>query len=68
MEKRKGYAIVLIDDKEKYYWVTRCGDTDNYSPEITDATIFQEKTAAICLMKVLKLDDEIIEQLNVEWR
>ena len=40
------------------YWVTRFGDTDNYSYDVTDATVFASKSAAKALMKTLKLDDE----------
>lgn len=40
------------------YWTTRYMDTDNYTYDITEATVFASKSAAMALMKTLKLDDE----------
>lgn len=58
------YRIALTEEKEPTaYWVTRFGDTDNYSYDFTDATVFASKSAAKCLMDVLKLDaDHYIEE------
>ena len=52
------YAIAFEDDLKNVYWTTRCGDTDNYSPDRKDATLFATSANAKALMKSLNLDDE----------
>ena len=59
----KRYAIAFTDADGTAYWVTRCNETDNYTYDKNDATIFPDKSAARVLMKTLALDSdhEIIE-------
>jgi len=52
------YAIVVSDDGGPIYWTTRYGNTDNYSTEKSDATLFADKSAAFALIKTLKLDSD----------
>lgn len=39
------------------YWTTRVGNTDNYTADKNDATLFADRVAAKCLMRTLGLDD-----------
>ena len=55
------YAIAFTDpdiDPRPCYWTTRYGDTDNYTLDPKDATLFVHKSAAYALMKTLGLDDD----------
>lgn len=57
------YRIAFTDEDGTAYWTTRFGETDNYTYDVTDATVFASKSAAKCLMDVLKLDaDHYIEE------
>ena len=54
------YAI-CFDDKDENatcYWTTRFHNTDNYTIERDDATLFASKSAARALMVTLALDDD----------
>lgn len=52
------YTIVYKDeDTPAAYWTTRFGETDNYSLERSDATLFASRSAARCLMDALGLND-----------
>jgi len=62
----KRYAIAFNafkDEDGTAYWVTRFNETDNYTYDKNDATLFPDKSAARVLMKTLALDSdhEIIE-------
>lgn len=59
----KRYAIAFTDADGTAYWVTRFNETDNYTYDKNDATLFPDKTAARVLMNTLDLcnDEEIIE-------
>lgn len=54
------YAICW--DEENAYWVTSVpgpsGTTQNYSPDVDDAALFCEKSAALALMKTIGLETE----------
>ena len=52
------YAIAYNDLGDTVYWVTRAGDTDNYSLDKAEATTFADRSAAAALMRVLKLDED----------
>lgn len=52
------YTIVLHDDDGAAYWITRLGDTDNYSYNLVDATLFKSKSAARALIVTLELGDD----------
>lgn len=51
------YAIAIKDDGITYYWTTRAGDTDNYTADVKDATLFAHRIDAVCLMKALGIND-----------
>ena len=57
------YAIAIKDFDEfgneaTAYWTTRYGNTDNYSYDEHDATLFVDRPAARCLIRTLDLDDD----------
>lgn len=57
------YAICINDYDELgnsalAYWVTRCGDTDNYSYDTADAARFATRSAAKCLSDAIGLDED----------
>jgi hypothetical protein len=69
MRKTKTYyALAFTDidiDERPAFWTTRCGDTDNYTFEPGDATLFASKSAACALMRALKLEPEhVITELR----
>ena len=47
-----------LSDGVAAYWVTRVCGTDNYSCEVSDATIFADRISAYHLMKTLSLEDD----------
>ena len=52
------YAIKFEDeDFGTAYWMTRCGDTDNYSLNKSDATLFSSKVNAKVLIQALHLGE-----------
>lgn len=57
------YAITTID-RDEYgneaiaYWTTRCGETDNYTYDVWDATRFATISAARAIIKTLELDND----------
>lgn len=63
------YAICIKDYDEHgssatAFWTTRCMNTDNYSYDKPDATLFASKSAARALIKTLSLDsDHFIEEI-----
>lgn len=61
------YVIALnedLADGRAAYWTTRVGDTDNYSCDINDATIFAGRICAYSLMKTLLMtEDNHIEKI-----
>ena len=58
------YAIMLKDTPTAY-WVTRAGETDNYTCDVEDATTFCDRAATYALMRALELD--MTEHEIVEW-
>ena len=57
-EKKKQYVIVFDDEDGVVFWVTRCGDTDNYSLERSEAARFADRNAASALIRALKLGED----------
>lgn len=53
--------------EENVYWVTRVIDTDNYTEDETEATLFPDKTAAYALLRTLDImeDHDVIEYSKV---
>jgi len=67
MQKR--YVIAFSDpeiDPRPAYWITRCGDTDNYDFDETEATSFASRSAAYALIKALDLVDHQIKEIKKE--
>ena len=57
------YAIALQDpdvtkDFGNVYWTTRVVDTDNYTTDKNEATLFPDSTCAKCLMRVLDMTED----------
>lgn len=61
--RSRNFAIAMNDEGYQdtpmvIYWVTRFGETDNYSPDKADAALFPDKSSATVLMKALGLEGD----------
>lgn len=61
--RSRNFAITMNDEGYQdtpmvIYWVTRFGETDNYSPDKADAALFSDKSSATVLMKALGLEGD----------
>lgn len=58
------YVIQLIGEDKPYYWTCRFGETDNYSCEIEDATIFRSKSAAYAMCETVGKEDNVVVEIT----
>lgn len=57
------YVIELVEEEGRYYWTYQCGDTDNYTADIADATVFRSKSAAYAMADTLGKEDHIVTKV-----
>lgn len=57
------YVIQLIGEDKPYYWTCLFGDTNNYSAELEEATVFRSKSAACAMIHTIGKEDHVIVEL-----
>lgn len=59
------YVIAYDDDfgdgMQPCYWTCRFGETDNYTPDIHDATVFKSRSAGMAMIQTLGTEHYLVE-------
>ena len=59
------FAVVMNDEFDgkivPVYWTCRCGDTDNYTLDKADATVFKASCYARAMAEVLGVEHYVVD-------